>query len=543
MSFYFIKKPFEQYGKTLIKDVNIDFEFGEHIAIVGDNGVGKSTLLKSLHEKYKDEAYLMQQDMQLYKKMSGLEFVLLNFPTVAKLRKQLEENVEKISDYIEMNGYEIEQSIITEAKRFQLSEQLLEQTIETLSGGQQTSIMLLRAFMSEKPLILFDEPTNHLDANMIRNLVREVNKSNQTIVFVSHHRGFINQTASQILEITQHCTRKYQGNYNQYETVKDLEVQTQIKSFEKQQKEIKMLEETIQRIKDWHNSAKSSASVRDPKQQKKLSKLAKKAKTKETQIKQKIDQKQTEMPAHEDRNYHFNAKVTMQKRYLLRIEDLTMILNSKVIYQHAHFEIKNKENILLTGPNGSGKSLLIALIRGICVPDQGQVHVTPSLKIAYFDQQNECLNYEQSPLEMVMELDGMTRSHGQTILASFGFDKDKVNQQICALSMGEKSRLQFVLLFFSNPQLLILDEPTNYFDITTQNLILNMIKNFEGQVLIVTHDTYLQSRIDATHWKVSNQQLVNVSLNERKSANLEATLKLLDDYKHIDENGHFETDN
>ncbi|WP_436854037.1 Sal family ABC-F type ribosomal protection protein [Staphylococcus caeli] len=543
MSFYFIQKPFEQYGKTLINYVNLEIEVGARAAIVGDNGIGKSTLLKALHEKYKDEAYLMEQDMQVYETMSGLDFVLLNFPEVSSLRKQLETNVDKISDYIAINGYEIEQNIITQAKRFQLSEQSLEQPIGMLSGGQQTSIALLRAFMSEKALILLDEPTNHLDQYMIENLIREMNKSQQTIVFISHHRGFINQTANYIFEITKQCARKFHGNYNQYQTIRNMEIQTQAKSYEKQQKEIKALEATMQRIKEWYTSAHASASVRDPNQQKKLSKLAKKAKTKETQIKQKLDKQQIKAPMHDNRHYHFNSKVSLQKRYLLRIEDLTMVLNHKVIYQDAHFEIKNKENILLTGPNGSGKSLLIALIRGICVPDQGRVHITPSLKIAYFDQQNDCLNYEQTPLEMVLELDGMTRSHGQTILASFGFGQDKVDQQIGTLSMGEKSRLQFVLLFFSNPQLLILDEPTNYFDIATQDLILGMIKSFDGQVLIVTHDTYLQSRFDATHWKVSNRQLMNVSLNNQRLTDTDETLKLLDDFKDIDENGHFETDN
>ncbi|WP_436859846.1 Sal family ABC-F type ribosomal protection protein [Staphylococcus caeli] len=543
MSFYFIQKPFEKYGKTLINYVNLEIEVGARAAIVGDNGIGKSTLLKALHEKYKDETYLMEQDMQAYETMSGLDFVLLNFPEVSSLRKQLETNVDKISDYIAINGYEIEQNIITQAKRFQLSEQSLEQPIGMLSRGQQTSIALLRAFMSEKALILLDEPTNHLDQYMIENLIREMNKSQQTIVFISHHRGFINQTANYIFEITKQCTRKFHGNYNQYQSIRNMEIQTQAKAYEKQQKEIKALEATMQRIKEWYTSAHASASVRDPNQQKKLSKLAKKAKTKETQIKQKLDKQQIKAPMHDNRNYHFNSKVSLQKRYLLRIEDLTMVLNHKVIYQDAHFEIKNKENILLTGPNGSGKSLLIALIRGICVPDQGRVHITPSIKIAYFDQQNDCLNYEQTPLEMVLELDGMTRSHGQTILASFGFGQDKVDQQIDTLSMGERSRLQFVLLFFSNPQLLILDEPTNYFDIATQDLILGMIESFDGQVLIVTHDTYLQSHFDATHWKVSNRQLMNVSLNNQRLTDTDETLKLLDDFKDIDENGHFETDN
>lgn len=138
----------------------------------------------------------------------------------------------------------------------------------------------------------------------------------------------------------------------------------------------------------------------------------------------------------------------------------------------------------------------------------------------------------------------MERSQAQTILASFGFDNQKINLPISQLSMGEKSRLQFVLLYFSNPHLLILDEPTNYFDIATQDLILQMLKQFAGQVMIVTHDEYLKSQITATHWTIKDKKLMNLTLSEKHSPNMvDDTLKLLDDYKSIDEFGHFETDN
>nr|WP_270908766.1 ATP-binding cassette domain-containing protein [Staphylococcus saprophyticus] len=226
----------------------------------------------------------------------------------------------------------------------------------------------------------------------------------------------------------------------------------------------------------------------------------------------------------------------------MKLEDICIGIGQKIIYNKANFEIKKDEHILLTGPNGSGKSLLIALIRQQVKPDKGTVYVTPSVKIAYFDQQNNNLNYRQTPLDMVMSIDHMTRSYAQTILASFGFDKDKIQQTIRSLSMGEKSRLQFVLLFFSNANLLILDEPTNYFDITTQDLILNMIKQFKGQVLIVTHDLYLQKHFDATHWVVKNKQLFNVTMNSEQKINTQNTLNLLNDFRDIDENGHFETD-
>ncbi|MGW7779909.1 Sal family ABC-F type ribosomal protection protein [Staphylococcus xylosus] len=543
MSFYYEQKPFEQYGRILIDKVLIDIEEGEHVAFIGDNGVGKSTLLYALKNAYKESAYLMEQDMTDYYEMTALDFLLFLKPQLAQLKKEMLNNYEKISDYVALEGYEFEQEIITQAKLFDLTEIDLDKKIKSLSGGQQTRVAILRAFLSKKSLILLDEPTNHLDMTMLDNLITNINKSKQTIVFVSHHRGFINQTASHIYQITRNGTRKFQGDYDHYKHVVDLAHQSQVNAYEKQQKEVKALEATIRRVNEWHSASQRTTSVRDPIQQKRLSKLAQKAKVKESQLKQKINEKQIETPKNDNREFHFNEQTRLRKRSLIRFENVSITINQQEIYRNANFEMKNKENIFLTGPNGSGKSLFIAMIKQSIKPNKGDIYITPSLNIASFDQQNSNLKYNSSPLDMVMALESVTRSEAQTILATFDFNNEKINQHIAFLSMGEKSRLQFVLLYFSNPHLLILDEPTNYFDIATQDLILKMIDSFQGQVLIVTHDHYLQSRINATHWHINDKKLQNMTLNSKQPADIKNTMKLLEDFKDIDENGHFETDN
>lgn len=475
--------------------------------------------------------------------MTALDFLLFLKPQLAQLKKEMLNNYEKISDYVALEGYEFEQEIITQAKLFDLTEIDLDKKIKSLSGGQQTRVAILRAFLSKKSLILLDEPTNHLDMTMLDNLITNINKSKQTIVFVSHHRGFINQTASHIYQITRNGTRKFQGDYDHYKHVVDLAHQSQVNAYEKQQKEVKALEATIRRVNEWHSASQRTTSVRDPIQQKRLSKLAQKAKVKESQLKQKINEKQIETSENDNREFHFNEQTRLRKRSLIRFENVSITINQQEIYRNANFEMKNKENIFLTGPNGSGKSLFIAMIKQSIKPNKGDIYITPSLNIASFDQQNSNLKYNSSPLDMVMALESVTRSEAQTILATFDFNNEKINQHIAFLSMGEKSRLQFVLLYFSNPHLLILDEPTNYFDIATQDLILKMIDSFQGQVLIVTHDHYLQSRINATHWHINDKKLQNMTLNSKQPADIKNTMKLLEDFKDIDENGHFETDN
>lgn len=543
MSFYFAQKPFEMFGKTLIQSVDLQFEKGEHIAVIGNNGVGKTTLLKALNNKYKEDTYLMDQNMTTFGNMTGIDYVISLNTELFHLKQALMDNYEKVSDYIALNGYEFEQTIITKAKQMALTEADLDKPIKVLSGGQQTRLALLRAFISNKPLILLDEPTNHLDQEMIDQLINHIQQSKRTIIYVSHHRGFIDQTASHVIEITPESTRKFNGNYKQYKEIKDLESQTEQRIYNKQQKEIQDLERTIKRVQTWHHSAQQKASVRNPIEQKKLSKLAQRVKVKEKQLNQKLQEKHIQEPSKETKSYYFSHQTSLPKRFLIRFEDVSVNIDGQAIYKHAHFEMKQNENILLTGPNGSGKSLFIALIRQHLSPDEGIIEITPSLKIGYFDQTNNNLNEAESPLSMLLVRTNITRSQAQTLLASFNFDKDQIKKPIRYLSMGEKSRLQFVLLYFSGANLLVLDEPTNYFDIVTQDLILSMIQSFTGQVLIVTHDSYLQSQFKAVHWEIKNQQLYNVSLTHTRESNLDETLKLLGEYKFIDENGHFETDN
>ncbi|RIP34163.1 ABC transporter ATP-binding protein [Staphylococcus gallinarum] len=544
MSFYFTEKPFERFGKTLIEEVNFSVEPGEHVAIIGDNGIGKSTLLTAIYNKYIDSAYLMDQELTTYKNVTALNYILSWFPELLDIKIAMESDYEKIGDYIELNGYEIEEKIIVQAKQLNLSESDLDKKMSQLSGGQQTKVALIRAMVSDSNLILLDEPTNHLDKQMIDIVIAYIKQAKQSVLFVSHHRGFIDETATHIIEINRQATRKFTGNYSQYKAIIDVEKQTQKRRYEKKQQEIKALETTVARVKNWHQSANQSASVRNPLEQKRLSKLAQKAKVKESQINQKIDKIKIQQLKVDERHFHFDKQDTLNKKYLMQLNNLNVTIEDEIIYQNAYFEIKDKENIILTGPNGSGKSLLISIIQQSVLPDEGDVYITPSLKIAYFDQRNDNLVYDCSALSMLLNMDGMERSEAQTILAAFGFDNQKINQPISQLSMGEKSRLQFVILYFSNPHLLILDEPTNYFDIETQDLILQMLKQFSGQVMIVTHDDYLKSQIIATHWAIENKKLKNLTLSDKQSANkVNDTLKLLDEYKSIDEFGHFETDN
>lgn len=169
-----------------------------------------------------------------------------------------------------------------------------------------------------------------------------------------------------------------------------------------------------------------------------MSKLAQRAKVKEKQLNQKLQEKHIQEPSKETKSYYFSHQTSLPKRFLIRFEDVSVNIDGQAIYKHAHFEMKQNENILLTGPNGSGKSLFIALIRQHLSPDEGIIEITPSLKIGYFDQTNNNLNEAESPLSMLLVRTNITRSQAQTLLASFNFDKDQIKKPIRYLSMGKK---------------------------------------------------------------------------------------------------------
>ncbi|MBF7018527.1 ABC-F family ATP-binding cassette domain-containing protein [Staphylococcus sp. 18_1_E_LY] len=543
MSFYYAQKPFEPYGKVLIEHVNISIEDGEHVVIIGNNGVGKTSLLEKIYATYSDEAYYMEQDLTNYRELTAMDYIISLNPVLYQIRTKMSDDLNALAKYIELDGYGFEQKIVTQAKQFKITEDSLAKPLKQLSGGEQTRIAIIRAILSRQTMLLLDEPTNHLDDNMVNDLCRFINNSTQTIIMISHHRGFINNVATHIIDVNNKGTTKYEGSYDDYKAISDLAIKSQNNAYIKQQQQIKQLEKNIQRVKQWHASSSAQTSVRDPIGQKKLSKLIKRAKTKETQTQHLIENKNVTKPTSNNiAQIKLNNGQQFNNRNLFQFQQVCYQNEQGTIFDHVDITMKKGENVLLTGPNGSGKSMLVKLITGLVQPTSGKINISPSLEIAYFDQQNYNLNFELTPMEMLLELPNMTRSSAQTILNAFNFDHDSLFNKISNLSMGEKSRLQFVLLYFAQPHLLILDEPTNYFDIHTQELIMEMLKEFGGQVLLITHDEYLKSKFDATQWYIKNRKIINSALKPKLDDDVDSTLSLLEDFKHIDEFGHYQTD-
>lgn len=531
MLFLFEEKPLEIENKQLIKRLSFHIEDHEHLAIIGVNGVGKSTLLHHIHKNELIDTAMMEQDLSKYDDIDVMDYVMSAYPKLVELRKDLSD-IDSLNSYIELDGYNVENNIIIEGNKLGLSSTHFEQKIGTLSGGEQTKVSFLKVILSDAPLLLIDEPTNHMDKEMKVWLIKAFKSEQRAILLVSHDREFLNETPDAILELTKDGATRYSGHYDDYKNQKDIEIETEKLKYEKEQKEQKAIEESIKKYKEWYQSAAQKASVRSPYAQKQLSKLAKRFKSKEHQLNRKLEESKSDNPLEENKSFSIENN-EFKSHYLVRFENVSFSYKSREIFKDTYFEIKRNQTVIIEGKNGSGKSTLIQLILGNLLPMSGAVKKHPDLDIGYFSQDFQNLNPNNSVLEEVMDIENMTITDARTILASFYFDKSRMNDKVRQLSMGEKCRLQFVKLYFSNPHILILDEPTNYFDIGMQEKIIQLIQSFNGAVIIVSHDEIFKDEIRDQVWKIENCKLIheNVSINTPIDAeSMKDELKILEQY-------------
>lgn len=540
MLFLFQEKALEVEHKVLIPELTFSIEDHEHLAIVGVNGVGKSTLLKVIHQDQTVDSAMMEQDLTPYNDWTVMDYIIESYPEIVKVRSQLN-HTDMINKYIELDGYLIEGEIVTEAKKLGIKEEQLEQKISTLSGGEQTKVSFLKVKMSKASLLLIDEPTNHMDLEMKEWLTKAFKQEQRAILFVSHDRTFLNETPDAILELSSDGAKKYIGKYDKYKQQKDIEHETLKLQYEKQQKEQAAIEETIKKYKAWYQKAEQSASVRNPYQQKQLSKLAKRFKSKEQQLNRKLDQEHIANPNKKEKNFSIQHH-DFKSHYLVQFNHVSFAYDNRKIFEDVSFYIKRNQNVIIEGRNGTGKSTLIKLILGELEPTKGNITVHPELEIGYFSQDFENLNMHNTVLDEILEIPEMKEADARTILASFYFDKDRINDVVETLSMGEKCRLQFVKLYFSNPHIMILDEPTNYFDIGMQEKIIQLIQSFQGLVLIVSHDDYFKSQIKDQIWTIKNHQMMHENVQVKDPINTESMKHQLKELEQYTEERNRETE-
>ncbi|WP_100403785.1 ribosomal protection-like ABC-F family protein [Bacillus sp. FJAT-42315] len=505
-------------GVAVFEHASLEIQENERVALIGENGVGKTTLLKGILGQLPitegkitfgiphDEIGWMMQDSDDDACLSTREWVESENQELIQLRKDLlksqkEQRLDDYSEilqrYLDMDGYQWEVQVEKMLNQLGLSQVVWELPFSSLSGGQKTRAKLARVMMKSPKLLVLDEPTNHLDTETIQWLQDWLNRYRGSVLFISHERDFIDQTAQMTYELMKKGTKKYQGGYQAYKVQKDHEIKSLQSLYEKQQQERRKLMETIQMYKNWYQQANAAASVRNPFAQKQAAKQAAKYKTKEKEL-ERLESQLVDKPQEVTSiQASFDARDFSGKR-MLDINQVSFSYGNDLVLHKVNMQIKQGDRLAVIGKNGSGKTTLLKLMAGKLTPTSGEIVRNPQLKIGYFFQELENLHPEHTILEEILSLPNMTQSEARTILACFLFRKEEVYKQVKELSMGEKCRVAFVKLYFSGANLLILDEPTNYLDIVTRERIEEMLGDYEGAVVVVAHDPYLLRKIANT---------------------------------------------
>ena len=509
-------------GKQVFENVNLEIHQGERIALMGGNGAGKTTLLGCLSGlvfsdggkifrrlPVKDWG-IIEQHLMVPETLTIQEFIQSGHSVLYQLKKELNqlENIMEYEKGEEMNialerystlleryqslgGYQWEYEVNAVLSRFALSGNDL---YRELSGGQKTKAQLARVMAGNPSFLLMDEPTNHLDMETLDWLTCWVQTFHGTILFVSHDREFIDRVANKTVELTARGTKTYQGGYSDFLQERERECKEQESLYKKQQQEKKKLEEAIGRYREWFMKAHEAAGERSPFYKKKAEKNRTRFKAKEKAL-ERLEKEQVERPK-DIPGIHVNFKESVfEARQLVRMENVGFSYGHKRVFQNVNLTISRGDRLAVAGPNGSGKTTLLKLLSEKLQPRTGSVIRHPRLKIGHFAQELDNLNDEETILDSLLRLPGMTQREARNILAGFFFRQDEVFRKIGSLSMGERCRVAFVILYFSEANLLVLDEPTNYLDIHTREQIEEALIRYPGALVVVSHDRYLLKKV------------------------------------------------
>ena len=487
--------------RTLFKGVQVSIESRARIALVGRNGVGKSTLLKILAgEINPTSGFILRQGIAYY------------LPQISTIREEMKADtvLDLLSDISE-EWWKIEE--ILEAKFSTTLD--LSLPIANLSGGELTKLFLAIGLSQEPKLLLLDEPTNHMDLQALENLSQFLNDFDGAFVIVSHKPFFLDQVVDTTWELTREGIKVYGGNFSLYREQKETELAAALRSHEIARKELKWAK--ISALQQQERSAQSRRSGREKflngsidrrnggllksKGQttagiakKKHEAAVEKANQKfeETKVKtNKVTQVQLQEQSHKRRN-------------LIDIQGAKLRVGERLLIENIHLHVSAGDRVAIAGANGSGKSSLAKAILGMknspAFLEAGEVLLAPGMKAVYLDQTYELVNRDRTIIENMQAANPhLSYQLLRQQLGHFLFKYDDVRKQASVLSGGELARLAIAMIGISEIDLLILDEPTNNLDIETVDQMVAGINEYQGAIWVISHDLDFLSRIGITH--------------------------------------------
>lgn len=489
-----ISKAFED--KWLFKNISLGLEKGQKVALIGINGSGKSTLLKVLSGiETPDEGVvainkgislgflsqepdfgdastvkeaLFSKDIPVLQAVAQYEESLKNPDNISELQKAME-----LMD--QLNAWDYEQQVKEIIGKVGLPDH--QASIKHLSGGQKKRVALAKLLISDPDLLFLDEPTNHLDLETIEWLQNYLSTKNTTLLMVTHDRYFLEAVTTEIIELDQASIFRYQGNYSYF----------------------------LEKKEERHSIEAVVTDKARNLMKKELEWIRRQPKARGTKAKYRIDAfedlKEKATSSRTEQKLELQVKTSRQGKKVLEIDHISKSFGDKKILEPFTYVFKRKERIGIVGKNGTGKSTFLNIITGKLSPDKGEVIQGDTTKFGYYKQEGLSFKEDQRAIDIVKEVaEVISLSNGTEVSASkflelFGFDSALQYSFVRKLSGGERKRLHLLRVLISNPNFLILDEPTNDLDIVTLNTLEEFLDSFGGCLVIVTHDRYFLDKL------------------------------------------------
>lgn len=528
---------------NIIEHISFTVNDGEKIGLTGLNGAGKTTLFNILTEnlepdtgeiykaKGKKLSYL-KQNTTIDTEKSIMDEMLTIYDNIIKLEEEIHKLSHKISSftedddqselaslmetYAEINekfeeedGYGFKSKIKGVLKGLGFPENEFDKSINQLSGGQKSRVMLAKLLLENADVLLLDEPTNHLDIEAISWLEKYIKDFKGAVIIISHDRYFLDNTVSRIFLMENKILKTYNGNYTEFMKKRKVELEHEIKQYDEYEREIERQEEMIKRL----HAYGSRRNIRQAfSRQKALDKIRKIDKP-------NISNKKVQLK--------FTPKVK-SGRDVLTVENLSICFNDYKVFENVQMNVYRGERVGIIGPNGIGKSTLLKIISNKLRADIGSVNTGHYVNIGYYDQEQTNLDSENTVIDEIWDYNPELNYYDiRTMLSQFLFSGDDIFKIIGDLSGGEKGRLSLLKLMTSKANFLLLDEPTNHLDIDSKEVLEDALLNYEGTVLVVSHDRYFLNKVVNKIYDLSSvgvtEYLGNYDYYVQKKAELEET--------------------
>jgi len=482
-------------GEPLFRQVSFAIENGEKAALVGPNGAGKTTLIRAClgdvrlesgevqilgSYGYLPQTPIVEDDgnvfqcviqeradlLQMQEQLRELEAKMAHNPS----EKVMEQYAALTESFEGQGGYALEALVRRILAGLGLEAEM-NSLVTTLSGGQKTRLALCKLLLRSPELLILDEPTNHLDIGALEWLEGYLRDYPGAVLIVSHDRYFLDRTVSRVFCLENGGLKGYTGNYSEYELLRILENKTIGREAERQAHKIAKLEEYVRRNKAGVNS--------------------KQARGRENQL-QKLKPIQVKKVDH-------GLSITLQSggrsgdRVLL-IANLSITFGTRTLFQNVQLDLRRGDRVALLGKNGVGKTSILKSILHQA-PFAGNIRLGANVRIAYYSQEHENLGISGTVMDEIRDVSRLKDPEIRSLLARYGFKNDDVFKLVSVLSGGEKSRLALCKLFLEQGNLLLLDEPTNHLDAETRGVLEEALQDYDGTVLVVSHDRYFLDKV------------------------------------------------